>query len=130
MSSARSWLKRICAARKREAGKREHHVGLDVRRVGDVPGPAADRGSLVLPDARPVRLRDAERGADGPEPRLEDGRGAPAHEVCEGLAQVRPLRGYLAQAGLPQVAGDALEMAGERGIERGGAHGFAVSSFG
>ena len=100
----------------------EHDVGLDVRRVRDVPRPAADGRRLVLPDARPVRLRDAQGGADGPQPGLQDRRGAPLYEVCEGPPEVRPLGGNLAQACLLEVARDALQVAGKRGLERGAAH--------
>src|SRR2546425_7639190 len=100
----------------------EHDVGLDVRRVRDVPRPAADGRRLVLPDARPVRLRDAQGGADGPQPGLQNRRGAPLYEVCEGPPEVRPLGGNLAQACLLEVARDALQVAGQRGLERGAAH--------
>src|SRR5439155_1306807 len=40
----------------------------------------------------------------------------------EGPAEIRPLGGDLAQARVPEVAGDALEMARERGFQRGAAH--------
>jgi hypothetical protein len=67
-------------------------VGLDIGRIGDVPGPAGASGLLVGHDARPLGLGKRQRGTDVADPPGQEPWGPRQHEVRQ-LAPYGPLLG-------------------------------------